>query len=187
MRMVYPIGAHGFGWSAQQEFPTSIVMAGPKMSNYSNIIIMWKDKPYIQSFILNWWLTLHSVIRTVLMINPTFSQSYCIGASLNQIAVTMLMGNHCCVEQSKTVRMFWVNHALGFGIRGNGLQNRAHRFTRQGISSTMWPQGGLRRFLQEGKVELTAEAMPDFKDSGKPKWLPIIITSSCAEVTAAAL
>ena len=45
----------------------------------------------------------------------------------------------------------------------------------------------LRRFLQEGKVYLIAEVMPDCEDLRKPMRLSIIITSSCAAVTAAAL
>ena len=63
---------------------------------------IWKDEQHIQSFIMPVWIRY-------------------------AVAVTMLFGNPCSVEQFKSVRTDWENRAHGFGIKGNGLQNREFR------------------------------------------------------------
>ena len=57
-------------------------------------------------------------------------------------ATTMLTGNTCCVEQTKSEGTDGINRADGLGIRGNGLQNHAHGLKLFSFFLPCNPRGG---------------------------------------------
>ena len=90
------------------------------------------------------WFVLHSrdspmsiVTANAYLIQTGGLHEACVGP-----ATTMLTGNTCCVEQTKSEGTDGINRADGLGIRGNGLQNHAHGLKLFSFFLPCNPRGG---------------------------------------------